>query len=116
MAARSLAKLVQERVRALRLERALTQEELCERAGISIDAVSRIEGGSRVPTLETLERLAAALDVAVEDLVKTGAPPKRSMAPAVRRLVALVEREPQSVQEATEQAVRALLRLRGVAR
>jgi transcriptional regulator with XRE-family HTH domain len=115
MAARSLAKVVQERIRALRAERGLTQEELCERAGISIDAVSRIEGGSRVPTLDTLQRIAGGLDVAVEELLKSGQPPKRLAAPAVRRLIALVEREPEAVQEAVEGAVRAMLRIRTVA-
>jgi len=42
----------------------LTQEELAERAGLSIDAVRRLEGGTRrAPYRDTVSRLAAALDL-----------------------------------------------------
>ncbi len=65
----SISTRVQQRVKALRAERGMTQEQLCEVAGISLDAVSRIEGGSRVPTLETTEKLAVALGVSFAQLI-----------------------------------------------
>ena len=46
-----MRQVVREKIRTLRLERGLTQETFCERAQISVDAVSRIEGGSRVSIL-----------------------------------------------------------------
>ncbi len=110
MAVRRLQEVVRLRVRALRVERGLTQEELCERAGISVDAVNRIEGGSRVPSLGTLERLASALEVGVADLLGGPAPRRPKPSTIVRRIAALMERQPVAVQEAIETVVRAVLR------
>jgi transcriptional regulator with XRE-family HTH domain len=46
----------------------MTQAQLAEAAGLSNDAVSRIERGDREARLITLERLASALGVQVADL------------------------------------------------
>jgi transcriptional regulator with XRE-family HTH domain len=89
----------------------MTQEQLCERAGLSLDAISRIEGGSRVPTLDTLRRIADGLSVPLEDLVRSDPPPKAATPEALRRLVALLEPEPEAVQEAIEEVARVVLRL-----
>ena len=51
------------RVKALRAKRSLTQAQLAERAGISHGYLSRIEIGMQSPTLEVIEKLAAALKV-----------------------------------------------------
>jgi transcriptional regulator with XRE-family HTH domain len=111
MMAAPLRELVRARIRALRRERGLSQEALCERAGISVDAVTRIERGSRVPTLDTLERLAGALGVSVVELVAPPVNVRPSKVPApVRRIVALLEREPPEVQDGMEEIARALLR------
>lgn len=106
----NLEELVRERIRTLRRDKGLTQEALCERAGISLDSVNRIEGGSRVPTLDTLERIARALDVSPSDLLRTTKPPRPALAASVARIVALIEREPAEVQETLEEVVRAVLR------
>src|SRR5690606_13234075 len=50
----SLSDRVQRHIRELRKERGLTQEQVCELAGVSVDAVTRIESGTRTPTLPTL--------------------------------------------------------------
>jgi transcriptional regulator with XRE-family HTH domain len=39
----------------------LTQEDLASRMGTSISAISRLESGFHVPSIETLRRLAGAL-------------------------------------------------------
>ena len=49
------------RVRQLRIEHDLTQEELAEAAGLHPTFVSNIERGYRVPTLPTVVRLASGL-------------------------------------------------------
>ncbi len=49
-------------LRRLRLERGLSQERLAEAAGLSRDAVARIERGDRAPRVATLSALAEALD------------------------------------------------------
>ncbi|WP_419923595.1 helix-turn-helix domain-containing protein [Candidatus Poriferisocius sp.] len=46
----------------LRTEAGLTQAELAERMGTTQSAVARMEGGGTRPTLETLEKLAVAVD------------------------------------------------------
>ena len=104
-----LSEIVRQRLRRLRLERCFTQETLCDRAGISIDAVSRIEGGSRVPTLDTLEKLADALGVRVVDLVRTTELPTLKLSPNLQRIVNLLEGEPPAVQTAAEKVVKAIL-------
>jgi transcriptional regulator with XRE-family HTH domain len=105
-----LADEVRKRIKVLRDERGLTQAELCELAGISIDAVTRIERGSRIPTLDTLEKLASALQVRVVDLVEQAAVQRTSATPAVRRIVAQLQRQPPAVQERAAEMVQAFLK------
>ena len=102
---------VRQRIRELRVERGYTQEQLCERAGISIDAVSRIEGGSRVPTLDTIERLARAFSVSPAAFLEK-APTVSEPRPAApfRRIQALLAGQPDEVQRLAEQAVSAVVR------
>jgi transcriptional regulator with XRE-family HTH domain len=52
----------------LRAERGFTQEQLAERAGISVDFLSLIERGKNSPSFENLEDLADSLDVTVAEL------------------------------------------------
>ena len=49
-------------VHRLRSEAGLTQAELASRMGTTQSAIARIEGGGTRPTLETLEKLARAVD------------------------------------------------------
>jgi transcriptional regulator with XRE-family HTH domain len=108
---------VRQRIRELRVERGMTQEELCERAGISVDAVSRIEGGSRVPTLETIERLAKAFAVSpAVFLDKTPVVTEPKAAQPLRRIVTMLERQPEEVQRLAEQAVGIVVRAAGTHR
>lgn len=52
-----------ELIRALRIKQQLLQEDVAERAGISVTHLSRIENGRSEPTRETIERLAPVLGV-----------------------------------------------------
>jgi transcriptional regulator with XRE-family HTH domain len=58
-----------QRAKALRTERGESQETVARRADISTATYSRIEKGLNEPSLETLRRLAGALDVSIDDLV-----------------------------------------------
>jgi DNA-binding XRE family transcriptional regulator len=53
-------------LRERRFELGLTQEEVAKAAGRSHSAVSRLEKGTHIPQLPTLQRIAAALE---EDLL-----------------------------------------------
>ncbi len=54
-------------VKQLRLQRAWSQEQLAELAGLSVRTIQRIENGDR-PGLETLSALAAVFEVNVADI------------------------------------------------
>ncbi|QEI14335.1 helix-turn-helix transcriptional regulator [Cellvibrio japonicus] len=46
----------------------MTQEQLAERVGITIESISNIERGIYGPSFDTLEKLAIALRVPVQSL------------------------------------------------
>ena len=54
---------VARRLRRIRLEGGLSQEELAGRAGLNRNYVGMVEREENSPTIETLEKLAAALQV-----------------------------------------------------
>ncbi len=59
---------VGDRLKSSRIDNALTQAELAEKAGLTTAAVARIERNEAEPRPSTLRKLAAALDVAPRDL------------------------------------------------
>ena len=63
---------VAERVRALRRAHGLTQRQLAERAGLSLEGVWTIENARKRPRRSTLELLAGALGVEPAHLVASG--------------------------------------------
>jgi len=66
-----------ERLRQLREEKNFSQGDVEKASGLLRCYISRVEHGHTVPSLETLERFAAALDVPLYRLFYTGedAPP-----------------------------------------
>ena len=56
------------KIKSIRNKSNLTQQELADLAGISLRALSNYEGGTRVPPLEIMIRLAKALNVDIKDL------------------------------------------------
>ncbi len=57
------------RLRAVRERRAATLSDVSAASGVSVSTLSRLESGSRKPTLELLLRLARAHDVPLEELI-----------------------------------------------
>lgn len=55
-----------ERIAQERARRSLSQRELAELTATTQSAVARLEGGSRAPRLDTLLRVANALDCTLE--------------------------------------------------
>ena len=51
------------RIKALRKQAGLTQEQLAERVGLDTRHLSRLEVGRHFPSLDSLEKIAAALNV-----------------------------------------------------
>ena len=63
------------RLRNLREEKNLSQGDIEKRAGLLRRYISRVVNGHTVPSLETLERLAAALEVPLYQLFYEGEEP-----------------------------------------
>jgi transcriptional regulator with XRE-family HTH domain len=60
---------MQVRLREVRQQKFVTQEELSERTGITVANISRIEGGRQRPRISTVRKLAEGLGVLPEELV-----------------------------------------------
>lgn len=69
--------IIGERLRALREQKKLSQGDMERRTGLLRCYISRIENGHTVPAVETLEKLARALEVPMYQLFYEGeGPPK----------------------------------------
>jgi transcriptional regulator with XRE-family HTH domain len=79
------------RLRELREARKLSQGDIEERTGLLRCYVSRVECGHTIPSLETLERVAKALDVELYQLFYSGG--GKPAAPKVHRQNPLLTEE-----------------------
>lgn len=62
--------MIAKRLKELRKEHNWTQQKLAEKAGLSFNAITKIEqGAAEHPTLKTLLKLADALEVTLDALV-----------------------------------------------
>jgi transcriptional regulator with XRE-family HTH domain len=62
--------MLAKRLKELRKERKLTQQKLAEKAGLSFNAITKIEqGAAEYPTLKTLLKLANVFDIGLDELV-----------------------------------------------
>lgn len=61
--------VIGERLRALRVERKISQGDIEKRTGLLRCYISRVENGHTVPAVETLEKLSKALDTPLYQLV-----------------------------------------------
>lgn len=71
--------MIGERLRTLRTEKKMSQGEIQNRTGLLRCYISRVENGHTVPSVETLEKMARALEVPLYQLFYEGEEP-----PAVR--------------------------------
>jgi transcriptional regulator with XRE-family HTH domain len=60
-----------DRLKALRIEQALTQEELANKASVAPNTVARLERNETEPHMSTARKLAQALGVHPRQLTKT---------------------------------------------
>ncbi len=56
------------RIREIRKQNKLTQEQLAEKIGIEIPSLSNIENGKNYPNSETIEKIAMGLNVQIFEL------------------------------------------------
>jgi transcriptional regulator with XRE-family HTH domain len=86
---KSLVKQVGKYLQKQRTERKLTQEELAERADISVSYLSMLERGERAPHLQTLVALSEALAVPLVALLSPeDAPQEGDVSAGLRSFIA----------------------------
>jgi transcriptional regulator with XRE-family HTH domain len=69
--------VISDRLRAIREQKDLSQGDIEQRTGLKRCYVSRVENGHTIPSIETLEKLARALDIPMYQLFYDGeAPPE----------------------------------------
>lgn len=71
----SAAKLLGNRIRSLRTAMGVSQEELSFKAGISAAHLGQIERAVKKPTIETIGKIAYALDVPIVNLFESESDP-----------------------------------------
>lgn len=62
-------RLLGQRTRRLRHERGFTLQQLSDRSQMSVQYLSDVERGARLPSLTALYRIAGAMDLLVVDLI-----------------------------------------------
>jgi transcriptional regulator with XRE-family HTH domain len=70
MAEEAVQGKIGDNVRYWRARRALTQSQLAEAAGLTLSTVNRIERGIAKPHPTTIHKLAVALGVGVEEILR----------------------------------------------
>jgi transcriptional regulator with XRE-family HTH domain len=96
------------RLKAWRDFRRLTQADVERRGGLAHNALSRIETGTVSPKLATLERIAAALELSVEELHLKMPPAESSVASGeadIHQLKQLIEDLPPEKQAGVIEAM-----------
>ncbi len=87
--------LIGQRIRQLREQKNLSQGDVEKASGLLRCYISRVEHGHTVPSLETMEKFAAALDVPLYRLFYTGEdPPSTPHLTPRRTLEELAEESP----------------------
>jgi transcriptional regulator with XRE-family HTH domain len=56
------------RIKELRIQKGLTQEELAHAAGVAFQTINQVENGKRKPHKSILKLIAQALEVKTEEL------------------------------------------------
>src|SRR5208337_2706930 len=69
--------IISDRLRELREEKRLSQGDIEKRTGLLRCYISRVENGHTVPAVETLEKLARALEVPLYQLFYDGEEPPK---------------------------------------
>ena len=73
--------LIGERLRAIREHKNMSQGDIEKRTGLLRCYISRVENGHTVPAIETLEKMARAMEVPMYALFYEGEKPPKPIAP-----------------------------------
>ena len=65
-----IRRLLSHRIRALRKQSGLSQEELADAADVSLDAIGRLERSEVTPSVETLQQIAQVFQMTLAELFR----------------------------------------------
>ena len=57
-------------MKRIRIAKQMTQGDICRKLGVDRAYISNVESGNKNPTLSTITKLAKALEVSVDELLK----------------------------------------------
>lgn len=80
--------IVGERLRSVREQKQLSQGDIEKRSGLLRCYISRVENGHTVPAVETLEKLARALEIPLYELLYEGEEPPKPLVTSGRTAAA----------------------------
>lgn len=108
-----------QRLRFLRTQRGLTQQQLAQLLGLSKSSVNMYERGEREPGLETLAAMADLFEVDLDELTGRAAPPAETQAEhrvrmLARRAAGLPQEEYDRILRNFEDTIDIYLRARGI--
>ena len=66
-----IAKIIGQRIRNYRTQKGLSQEKLAELAGCHPTYIGQLERGEKNATLESVEKIASAMDISLSELFDT---------------------------------------------
>ena len=66
----TISKKLGTNIRRLRIEKGFNQKEFCKKLGLDAAYLSNIENGNMNPTVSTVEKIARALGVPSDELMK----------------------------------------------
>ena len=89
------------RISACRKDKRLTQEQLAERIGVSLQTVSNIECGKKAARPENIAKICNALD-STADYILLGKRSESQMKNIVKSLTTLTDREYKVIEELVE--------------
>ncbi|MDC3413481.1 helix-turn-helix domain-containing protein [Aquibacillus sp. 3ASR75-11] len=70
MTERVMSKVIGERIRKLRKERGLSQEELAHLSSLHPTYIGQLERGEKNATIDTIEKVTKALEISLEELFR----------------------------------------------
>ncbi|KHL91177.1 MULTISPECIES: helix-turn-helix domain-containing protein [unclassified Paenibacillus] len=102
-----LVQRIGERIRRVRKEINLSQEQLAERSGLHTNYVGQVERGEKNLTLETLEKVVGGLGISLEELFRYIGPMKQK--DAISQIVELLIERPSADQEMALSVLKSVL-------
>ena len=102
-----LQKYIGQRIRLIRKERKLSQQNLSEKAGVGIDYISNLETKGSNIKIDTLEKIIRALDISPSELFESRI---TSQNPQLESLANQLVQLPQKTQEQLLEAFQILIK------